>query len=144
MVIVKRVMSFVILLLFFSAMVYAAPGSGASSQKVSRPLEYSGYTFPEYEGYQKHSEYVEMSDGVKLAVDIYIPADGPERDSFPTVLQYTPYQRAFIDLENGPIRRVLRKARTIIPPTTPMTRATEKGRATATPASTPTPRTSWR
>jgi putative CocE/NonD family hydrolase len=65
-------------------------------QKVSRPLEYQGYTFPEYKSYLKSSEYIEMSDGVKIAVDIFIPSEGPPRDKFPVVFMYTPYSRSFV------------------------------------------------
>ncbi len=65
-------------------------------EKVSRPFAYSGYSFPQYAGHIKLSQYVEMSDGTKLAVDIFLPADGPEQKSFPVVLQYTPYIRSYI------------------------------------------------
>lgn len=67
-----------------------------SSGKISRPLEYQGYSFPVYKSYIKKSEYVEMSDGVKIAVDIFIPSEGPARDKFPVVFMYTPYSRSFI------------------------------------------------
>jgi len=66
------------------------------SEKVSHPFDYSGYTFPEYKSWKKFSEYIEMSDGTKLAADIFLPSDGPERESFPVVLQYTPYTRSYI------------------------------------------------
>ncbi len=78
--------------------------------KVSRPLEYSGYSFLEYKGFERTSQYVEMSDGVKLAVDIYFPTEGPERKSFPVVFRYTPYQRAYMDLNDNPVWGALRKA----------------------------------
>lgn len=67
-----------------------------SSEKVSEPFNYSGYSTAEYTSYTKTSEYVEMDDGVKIAVDIYLPA-GSENDAkaFPTVFQFTPYGRAF-------------------------------------------------
>lgn len=45
--------------------------------------------------YKKVSQYVEMSDGTKLAVDIYFPEDG-EGQSYPVIFQYTPYGRAFV------------------------------------------------
>ncbi len=64
--------------------------------KVSQPFCYSGYSDAVYSGYKKTSEYVEMTDGTKLAVDIYLPDDGPALESFPVVFQYTPYGRAFI------------------------------------------------
>ncbi|MCD8110462.1 MAG: CocE/NonD family hydrolase [Clostridiales bacterium] len=72
--------------------------ASASTEKVSEPFNYSGYSTAEYSSYTKTSEYVEMSDGVKLAVDIYLPADGPDDDtgSYPVVFQYTPYGRAYV------------------------------------------------
>lgn len=67
-----------------------------STEQVSNPFNYSGYTTAEYNSYTKTSQYVEMSDGTKIAVDIYLPADGPEDlDGYPVVFQYTPYGRAF-------------------------------------------------
>lgn len=67
-----------------------------TKEKTSKPFCYSGYTTAEFDGYNKTSQYVEMSDGTKLAVDIYLPTDGPEQASFPTIFQYTPYGRAFL------------------------------------------------
>ncbi|OGP59413.1 MAG: hypothetical protein A2V67_07315 [Deltaproteobacteria bacterium RBG_13_61_14] len=84
----------------------AEPGA----EKVSKPFEYRGYTSEEFKGVQKFSEYVTMDDGVKLAVDIYLPADGPAQTAFPVIMEYTPYTRAFIDLKNGPIHKLGRKA----------------------------------
>jgi len=72
---------------------YAQP---QTEQKVSAPGQYSGYTSPEYKSWTTTSQYVTMRDGVRIAVDINIPADGPVRDKFPTVLIMTPYHRASI------------------------------------------------
>lgn len=72
--------------------------------KVSKPFTYSGFSTPEFSGFTKSSEYVEMSDGTKIAIDIFIPTGGPQRASFPAVLWYTPYQRAQINPETGEIR----------------------------------------
>ncbi len=92
-----------LLAIFITAMIATGLVVSCASQdpkrpegKVSRPFEYYGYTFPEYEGYTKRSEYIEMSDGVKLAADIYLPADGPPGDSFPVILMQTPYHRAMV------------------------------------------------
>ncbi|HUT52390.1 MAG TPA: CocE/NonD family hydrolase [bacterium] len=94
--------------LFFSVpLVCGAAAEGGP--KVSRPLAYSGYTFAEYQGFTKFSQYVPMRDGVRLAVDVFLPSDGPERASFPVILQYTPYQRAMIDLKPNPLKKALMK-----------------------------------
>jgi len=65
-------------------------------EKKSYYLEYSGYSAPQYKGFSKTSRFVTMSDGIDLAVDVILPAHGPERDSFPVVFIYNPYHRAFI------------------------------------------------
>lgn len=85
--------------------------ASTSSDKVSLPFQYSGYTSPEYSSYTKTSEYVTMDDGVKIAVDIYLPADGPESDSgsYPTVFQFTPYGRAFTLPESSLIDKIKMK-----------------------------------
>lgn len=49
----------------------------------------------EDKAYEKTSQYVEMSDGTKLAVDIYIPDNIAENEACPVIFQYTPYGRAF-------------------------------------------------
>jgi putative CocE/NonD family hydrolase len=72
---------------------YAQP---QTEQKVSAPGQYSGYTSPEYKSWTTTSQYVTMRDGVRIAVDVDIPADGPARQKFPTVLIMTPYHRASI------------------------------------------------
>lgn len=75
-----------------------------SGEKESKPFCYSGYTKAKYGFYTKKSEYVKMSDGTKIAVDIYLPSktknsgaekNGAESKRFPVVFQYTPYGRAF-------------------------------------------------
>lgn len=84
----------------------------SSKDKVSEPFNYSGYSYPEYDSYTKTSEYVEMSDGVKIAVDIYLPKDGSAvaDGSYPVVFQYTPYGRAFTIPENqGLIEKIKMK-----------------------------------
>ena len=50
--------------------------------------------------FRKESRFVRLSDGTDLALDIFVPEDaaddaGSLRASFPTILEYTPYSRAF-------------------------------------------------
>lgn len=78
-------------------------GRSKASHKVGRPFAYSGYSKPEYKGVKVSSHYVPVSDGAKLAVDVYLPSDGPACDAFPVILEYTPYQRATIDPATGKI-----------------------------------------
>jgi len=100
----------VLALAFISFAALAAEKAASQPEKVSKLFEYSGYTSEEYKSYKKISAYVPMSDGVKLAVDVFIPADGPDKKSFPVVIEYTPYTRAYLDLKNGPLHKTVRKA----------------------------------
>lgn len=63
------------------------------TEKISSPGKYEGYSSELYEMEKGHSVYVPMRDGVKLAVDYYLPyKDGKEvSGSFPALLIFTPY-----------------------------------------------------
>ena len=65
-------------------------------EKQSAHFVYTGYSAAEYKSFTKTSRYVAMPDGVKLATDIFLPADGPKRTSFPVIFIYNPYDRAYI------------------------------------------------
>ncbi len=80
-----------------------APTS-ATAEKTSRPLQYSGYSSQEYQSLSTQSFYVPVSDGEKIAIDVYLPKEGPKNDSFPVVFLYTPYQRSTIDPKTGEVR----------------------------------------
>jgi putative CocE/NonD family hydrolase len=76
-------------------------GTEALAEKISRPFQYSGYTFPEYRSHDDWSEYVSMSDGTKLAVKVYLPSDGPSTGPFPVLFTHTPYHQENIDPATG-------------------------------------------
>jgi len=78
----------------------------AAVAKTSKPFEYAGYSFPEYKSFKTTSEQVIMSDGAKLALDIHLPAEGPERSAFPVILEYLPYQRSTIDVDTGKVHDI--------------------------------------
>ena len=106
----KRMMSLAILVLMVGFVISATPVvlvSGDGVPKVSKPFEYFGYTFPEFESYEKWSKYVPMSDGGQIAVDVFMPSgytgSEPEPEEFPVVFTYTPYQRATIDPATGTV-----------------------------------------
>ena len=71
-------------------------------ERVSSFGRYSGYSEAVFDGWNRYSVYVPMEDGVRLAVDYYLPtADGiVVSESLPVVLHYTRYVRAF-ENENG-------------------------------------------
>lgn len=69
--------------------------------KTSRPFEYFEYSYPEYENYTTSSQFIMAEDGVQLAVQIYLPADGPSNGPYPVIFTYLPYHRAHIDPATG-------------------------------------------
>ena len=74
--------------------------SKASQKHVSKPGEYSGYSTPLYsEKYDISSQYIEMRDGVKLAVDICRPINSITgkvvEKPLPVVWMHTPYNRRY-------------------------------------------------
>lgn len=82
----------------------AVSAHAEAARKVSKPFQYEGYADAPYAGHTTQSIYVPMSDGEKLAIDVFIPADGPKQTAFPVLLEYLPYQRATIDPKTGTVR----------------------------------------
>ena len=86
-------------LVFWPGATYAEDGP------TMRPFQFADANAGSYGDVDVTSHYAPMSDGARLAVDVYLPTqpadgiDAPER--FPTIVQYTPYNRATIDLETG-------------------------------------------
>ncbi len=78
-------------------------GCAEKSAYVSLPIHYPTADAKIFDNYSSLSEYVTMSDGIKIAVDVFIPEDGINQERFPVVLSYTPYQRSRIDRESGKI-----------------------------------------
>jgi hypothetical protein len=75
----------------------------ADNSKGNGLIQYAGYSSPEYKSYVRSSQYVSMFDGTKLAVDLYLPSDGPPNAPFPVLFNYHPYRRATIDPKTGEI-----------------------------------------
>ncbi len=69
----------------------------AQTSRVSRPGEYSGYSAPTYDSYQRSSFYLPMRDGVRLAVDLLRPTrDGAvHTERLPVIWTHHRYNRAF-------------------------------------------------
>lgn len=64
------------------------------AQKVSKLGVYEGYQTKNYRGYQYQSQYVSMSDGVRLATDVFLPKKGKEGEQFPTIIYFVRYVRS--------------------------------------------------
>ena len=69
--------------------------------RVSEFGRYSGYSQPHYDGWTRNSQYVEVRDGVKLAVDIFRPSKNgkPASEPLPLVWTHTRYRRSIV--QNG-------------------------------------------
>jgi uncharacterized protein len=93
------------LTIFAMLIAWTAQAFAAGDAPVSRTFEYKGYSKKEYDSYKQMSTYVEMSDGVKIAVDIYLPDKGPDRKKFPAAFELTPYSRAFINPSFKPLEK---------------------------------------
>jgi putative CocE/NonD family hydrolase len=73
------------------------PLTALSQDRVSAFGRYSGYSEASYDGWNRHSEYVPMLDGVMLAVNYFLPTRGGQEASepLPVILVYTRYLRAW-------------------------------------------------
>ena len=89
------------------AMLAAGCGSGDPGSRVSEPFIYEGYSGEEWTGHRRWAEFVTMPDGVKLAVDVALPAGytgaADSATRFPVILQYTPYGRSSYNPATGEV-----------------------------------------
>jgi len=72
----------------------------STANRVSRQGEYAGYSDAIYaDDYEMESRYVQVSDGTKLAMDIYRPRDKTTGDvigtPLPVLWMHTPYNRRY-------------------------------------------------
>src|SRR5512138_418149 len=84
----------VVLLLFTLWMVYR---KNAPQEKISEFGRYQGYSEAIYDGSQRTSDFLLLSDGTRLAYDLFLPTkDGVVADQpLPVLFKYTPYNRAW-------------------------------------------------
>ena len=79
----------------------------APPQVRTEPLSLDGTSPVEWSGSQRSSHFVTADDGVRLAVDVVLPAgyagEGEPPSSFPVVFRYTPYHRTSIDPASGTV-----------------------------------------
>ena len=66
-------------------------------QKASRFGEYRGYSEAIYDGNQRRSDYLTLSNGTRLAYDLILPTKKgvPANKPLPVLFKYTPYLRTF-------------------------------------------------
>ena len=97
------------------AVVESISSYSSPANRVSKPGEYTGYSDAIYDDrYELTSRYIQMSDGTKLAMDLYRPKDkatGKVIDAkLPVLWMHTPYNRryAMIRLSRAKVIRGLR------------------------------------
>jgi hypothetical protein len=69
----------------------------AESERVSRFGEYQGNSEAVYDGNERRSEYLTLSNGTRLAYDLILPTKNgvPANKPLPVLFKYTPYLRTF-------------------------------------------------
>jgi putative CocE/NonD family hydrolase len=95
----------VFMLFIFAICSLSQDKQSESNQKVSAPGIYKGYSTEEYDSFYRESQYVKMSDGVRIAVDIYRPQKNGivEQQPLPVIWLHTRYTRSL----TGPQGNVL-------------------------------------
>lgn len=86
------------------ALIWAICLPAAKAQPIDDPFLYTGGSQAEYDGYEMTSQYVELSDGTRIATDVYLPTGGPPRTSFPVIFQFTAYNRSILIPRFGPLK----------------------------------------
>jgi len=63
----------------------------AGKQKISTIGIYEGYSIEKYDSFYRESQYVKMSDGIQIAVDIYLPQKNgiTENHPLPVIWNHT-------------------------------------------------------
>lgn len=87
----------VFLLLITMYFVFHRQAKAEAAEKVSEFGKYRGYSEKVYDGWKRTSDYLSLSDGTRLAYDLFIPTkEGvPATEPLPTLFKYTPYGRAW-------------------------------------------------
>jgi putative CocE/NonD family hydrolase len=69
----------------------------AGGEKLSRFGKYQGYSEAVYDGNQRRSDYLMLSNGTRLAYDLILPTKKgvPANKPLPVLFKYTPYLRTF-------------------------------------------------
>ena len=88
------------------------PHGPLPSERVSTLGRYEGYSYPEYNGWQREAHYVPVRDGTLLAVDIYRPTYWgiPAQKRLPVLWSHERYYRATLDGEEMrlPVQQMVR------------------------------------
>ena len=76
---------------------WAVYRNNAPLEKISEFGKYQGYSQELYDGSKRTSDYLTLSDGTRLAYDLFLPTkdDVPAEKPLPVLFKYTPYNRAW-------------------------------------------------
>lgn len=101
-----------VLLLFTFISIGAPAGAALSAPRQVQIVapstqRYQGYREPRFKGVNCTGHYVTMRDGVKIAVDLYLPKDLPADEKIPTLLNFTRYWRATAGSQPGDLQRFI-------------------------------------
>jgi putative CocE/NonD family hydrolase len=94
----KIVVPFVVFLLLVAFyVVFHRQTKAEAAEKVSEFGKYQGYSEAIFNGSKRSSDYLTLSDGTRLAYDLFLPTkDGVVTDQpLPVLFKYTPYGRAW-------------------------------------------------
>jgi putative CocE/NonD family hydrolase len=82
--------------LLIAVLYFLRPRSNVG-EKVSGFGQYQGYSAAVYDGWQRTSDYLALSDGTQLAYDLFLPTKKgvPATTPLPVLFKYTPYDRAW-------------------------------------------------
>ena len=87
----------VIVLIAFATGIFLMHKRSTAEQRISAFGKYKGYSDAAYDGVKRSSDYLTLSNGIKLAYDLILPTrkgvSAGER--YPVLLKYTPYLRTF-------------------------------------------------
>jgi uncharacterized protein len=92
----KMICRFIAAVLIFA--LFLPSESRAGEGKVSEFGKYQGYSEATYDGTQRLSDYLTLSNGTRLAYDLILPTKGgvPAERPLPVLFKYTPYLRTYI------------------------------------------------
>jgi len=87
----------IILIVFIIAGLVYTRSKGAGGEKISELGRYDGYSQAVYDGHVRYSDYMNLSDGTRLAYDLILPTQDGESVilPLPVLFKYTPYLRTW-------------------------------------------------
>jgi len=95
----KRMIIILTIIVFaaITLVIYFILNRQSKPQKASQFGEYRGYSEAIYDGNQRRSDYLTLSNGTRLAYDLILPTKKgvPANKPLPVLFKYTPYLRTF-------------------------------------------------